>query len=110
MGAQAGSGLDLWGKDTLINYPPGKAWGRPVHGSAARKARASVLLLQATSDSMTTPYLLPCCHLAGEGRKTVPVQANDDGVQVPIAVKCQCSDAGESHALPHNTQLWAPFK
>ncbi|GAB4817690.1 hypothetical protein N2152v2_004736 [Parachlorella kessleri] len=29
----------------------------------------------------------------GQGRKTVPVQANDDGVVQPIDLKCQCSDA-----------------
>ncbi|KAI7844504.1 hypothetical protein COHA_001863 [Chlorella ohadii] len=29
----------------------------------------------------------------GRSRLEVPVQANDDGMQTPIALKCQCSDA-----------------
>jgi hypothetical protein len=30
---------------------------------------------------------------AGQGRKTVDVQANDDAAPVPIDLNCQCSDA-----------------
>ncbi|PSC73937.1 Beta-Ig-H3 fasciclin [Micractinium conductrix] len=50
-GALAGSGKDVWGIDTLVNYP------------------------------------------AGEGRKTVPVQAGDVLAPAPIDLDCQCSDA-----------------
>ena len=45
---------------------------------------------------------------AGQGRKTVPVQANDDGVVQPIDLKCQCSDAGKKQARVWQFCLGSP--
>ena len=91
---RAGSGKDIWGETTLVNYPPGgrrrssaaaaRFWRRP---SRRPGGAVPAQLLPAAA------YEPPLAPAAGQGRLEVPVQANDDGVQTPIALKCQCSDA-----------------
>lgn len=84
---RAGSGKDVWGVDSLTNYPPG---ARP----AAAGGSAACILAALKCGSCSPKRLVPPVHLpAGEGRKELPVQANDEGVQTPIDLPCQCSDA-----------------
>lgn len=111
----AGSGKDLWGVDTLTNYPPGGS--RAALPPPAAQAlppplqlwRPSHRACPASFAAHTAPPFFPpaSCHAAGRGRLEVPVQANDDGVQTPIALKCQCSDADPRDADTQEVRLGA---
>ena len=101
--------------DTLTNYPPGGS--RATLALPAAQATPPPLLFwqprhRAYPASFAVhaapPFMPPAsCHAAGRGRLEVPVQANDDGVQTPIALKCQCSDADPRDADTQEVRLGA---